>query len=398
VIRDLKSAARQLAADEALLRGLPVPRDRLDPKTLEELGEATTGHPIALAEAMPGVENGAVPGAQTTDEEPHSWTPIDLIETANEPPEPATIKGIAYPGRRHLYSGEPETLKSWAALVLCADEMRQGRTVFYVDFNEMGGRDILERLRALGLTDEMIREQFIYIEPHEAMTDPSVLADVVALVHARDPSLVVLDAFTGALETHRLDPSSGVDVQSFYRTVVDPLRSRGAAVIILDHLKKEPANRGKFAIGSERKVGACDVHLGFEAIQAFGRGRSGRAKIVVHKDRPGYLPRPKCAELALTSDPETGLVTWALTPSEQAADDDRPFRPPYLMEKVSHHVEKVGEVKSRRALLEAVTGNSRAVRQAIEILVEEGYLAEGEGPRKSKPLRSLKPYRTHDES
>jgi len=330
--------------------------------------------------------------------EPHSWTPIDLVATANEPPEPATIGGIAYPGRRHVYSGEPETLKSWAALVLCVEEIRAGRTVLYIDFNEMGGRDVLERLRALGLTDEEIRERFIYLEPHEAMTDPAVLADVAALVRDRNPSLVVLDAFTGALETHRLDPASGVEVQRFYSTVIDPLRAGGAGVLALDHLKKDPTSRGKFSIGSERKIGACDVHLGFEAVKPFGRGRSGLARIVVHKDRPGYLARPKCAELALTSDPETGCVTWTLTPSEPAPADERPFRPTFLMERVSRHVEHAGEVQGRNALQRAVKGNAGALRQAIELLVAEKHLAESEGPRNAKPLTSLRPYREADET
>lgn len=388
-----KNRYKILNADDALAaRAADPPFAKLNAKLDEAraLGRRTKSHTLDTP-AGPSTIASAT-------EEPHSWTPINLILTANEPPEPATLGGIAYPGRRHVYSGEPETLKSWAALILSVGEIRQGRNVLYVDFNEMGGHDVLERLRALGLADETITERFIYLEPHEAMTDPSVLADVVALVRDRAPSLVVLDAFTGALETHRLDPASGVEVQRFYRTVVDPLRSRGGALIILDHLKKDPANRGKFSIGSERKIGACDVHLGFESVKPFGRGRSGRAKIVVHKDRPGYLARPKCAELALVSDPETGLVTWTLTPSEQAADDDGPFRPTHLMEKASRYVEKVGEVDSRNALQRGVGGNAPALRQAIEILVAEKYLAEKEGPRNSKPLSSLKPYREADES
>jgi hypothetical protein len=36
------------------------------------------------------------------------------------------------------------------------------------------------------------------------------------------------------------------------------------------------------------------------------------AKVMTQKDRPGHLPRPKAAELELTSDPVSGLITWEI--------------------------------------------------------------------------------------
>jgi hypothetical protein len=325
--------------------------------------------------------NGASPSHLPTEErpesEPHSWTPIDLIATASEIPEPPTIGGIVYPGRRHVYSGEPESLKSWAALVLCVEEMAAGRNVLYIDFNEMGRRETLERLRALGLTDDEVRERFIYIEPGEPMTDPAVLADVTALIQDRAPSLVVLDAFDGALEAHGLDPNSSVEVQRFYRTVVDPLRAGGAAELLLDHLTRDPAKRGKYSIGSQRKIGGCDVHLGFEVVKPFGRGRSGLAKIQVHKDRPGHLARPKCAELQLTSDPGTGHVTWTLAPSE-SEDEGATWRPTTLMERASRLLEKQTAPLSRSAIADEVKGKREYIFKAITALVAEGYASENE--------------------
>jgi hypothetical protein len=361
----------------------PIPED-----DAIDFGATALGVPFAVADDAPPKPEDPF--------EPHTWTPVDLIATADTPPEPPSISGIAYPGRRHVYSGEPETLKSWAGLVLEVEQIREGHNVLYLDFAEMGGRDVLERLRALGLDDDTIAEQFIYLEPTEAMTDAVILADVTNMIVERKPSLVILDAFTGALEAHNLDPASAIDVQQFYRTVIDPLRAQGAALIVLDHLKKDPTNRGKFSIGSERKIGATDVHLGFEATQPFGRGKTGRAKITVHKDRPGYLSRPKAAELELVSD-HAGHITWTWTITEPQADDDRPFRPTYLMERVSRFLEEYGEQESRRELQRAVKGNAATLTLAIKILVREGYAHEGAGPRNAKPVRSVKPYREADE-
>ena len=105
------------------------------------------------------------------------------------------------------------------------------------------------------------------------------------------------------------------------------------------------------------------------------RSPSGLAKIVTHKDRPGYLPRPKAAELELTSDPETGRVN--------------------LMEKVSLYVAAHGEedLPSRNQVEENVKGKRDFVRQAIDVLLAEDFVAEEPGRRNARLLRSLKPYR-----
>ena len=195
------------------------------------------------------------------------------------------------------------------------------------------------------------------------------------------------------LALHGCDPNSGADVERFYRTVVEPLRGHGAAVLLLDHLAKNKDTRGMFSIGSERKIGGADVHLGFEVVRPFGRGKSGLAKIATHKDRPGNLPRPKAAELELTSDPGTGAISWQIRPAEQA-DPEQPFRPTNLMEKVSHYVEGcVDDPPSRTNVEENVTGKGEWVRQAIDVLVREEYLVAEPGPRKARLLHSVKPYR-----
>lgn len=333
--------------------------------------------------------------AEELEPPPHSWTPIDLLTVAAAPPEPPTIGGLVYPGRRHLFSGEPESLKSWVALVLCLEQIREGQNVMYVDF-EMGGRETLSRLRAMGATDDELRAYFIYIEPDESFQDPEVKRDTVTLIGDRKPSLIILDAFTGALQVHKLDPNKSIDVEAFYRGVVDPLRSHNAGVVVLDHLAKDPNTRGRFAIGSERKVGAAEVHLGFEVIVPFGRGRTGRAKITTHKDRPGFLPRPRAAELELVSSPTSGLVTWKIEPGEPP-DKTKPFRPTALMEKISRYLELRLSPASRNDIESEVSGNNAAKRTALRILIEEGFAHVTDGPRNAHQITSNRVYREDDD-
>jgi hypothetical protein len=394
--------AADIASAEALLAGHPVPRHRLSAEALAALREPTDGPDVTLDDDLALRLAVALPRSQAAEDGAaaagsHSWKPIDLARLALDPPPPPTTLGLIYPGRRHVFSGEPETLKTWAALVACAAEILAERTAVYVDL-ENGAATMLDRLRAVALTDEAIRRGFVYLVPEEPMTEATVLADVETLLASKRPALVVFDSFTGALALHGLDPNSGVDVERFYRTVVGPLQASGAAIVLLDHLTKDREKRGKFSIGSERKLGGADVHLGFEVVRPFGRGKTGLVRIITHKDRPGHLPRPRAAELELASDPETGDVTWTARSAENP-DEEHPFRPTRLMEKVSRYVAAhvAEERPSRNAVEEAVTGKRDYVRQAIDLLVAEGFLEEQEGPRGARQLRSVKPYTEADD-
>lgn len=374
----LHVAAWKLAASkdalEALLKGLPVPRDQLRPEALGILQQPTEGPDYLLSDddalrLVLWTRNGA------KEEKPagraHSWMPVNLADAALEPPEPPTIGGLVYPGRRHVFSGEPESLKTWAALALCVECLRDDRYVVYVDM-ENGQRAIHERLRALGLVDEEIG-RFLYVNPDEPMTDPAVMGDVQGMLNFARPALFVADSFTGALALHGCDPNSSVEVEAFYRTVVDPIQTSGAAFLALDHLTKDKEKRGKFSIGSERKIGGADVHLGFEVVTPFGRGKNGLAKVTAHKDRPGYLARPKAAELFMESMEGSGAVTWQIRPGEDSQSDE--FRPTHLMQKVWNYVNsRASSNPSKHQIEEAVRGKRDYVRVAVEALVADGYL------------------------
>jgi hypothetical protein len=323
----------------------------------------------------------------------HSWRPVPLVGLDGEPVEPPRIGRVLYRDRVHLLSGEPESLKSWAGFVLCVEEMNAERAVMFVDF-ESSARDAYERLCCLGVSDVEIDARFLYFQPSEPLGEDS-RSDVECMVREKRPSLVVIDATIGALTLHGLDPNSGVDVERFHRIVVAPFRVGGAAVAVIDHLTKNPEGRGKFAIGSERKVGAVDVHLGFKVVTPFGRGRVGRARVAVRKDRPGFLPRPNCAELELVSDPTTGAIKWTWL-SGEAQLEDGVFRPTALMERVSRFLEAQPEPIGRSHVESDVKGNTNHLRAAIDALVRDGFATEAAGPNRARLLRSARPYRENE--
>jgi hypothetical protein len=166
----------------------------------------------------------------------------------------------------------------------------------------------------------------------------------------------------------------------------------GIATIVLDHVTKNAETRGNYAIGSERKVGGADVHLGFEVVTPIKRGGHGLYKIVTHKDRGGFLKRGKLAEFELSSDPDTHLIAWAFKAPVET-DEEHPFRPTHLMEKVSRWLEQQHGPVPLGHVEREVVGKAEFIRQAISLLVDEGFVGESEGPRKARLMTSEMAYR-----
>src|SRR5690349_18277289 len=96
-----------------------------------------------------------------------SWTRIDVVEQGSKPREPPDVGELFYTGLRHLVSGTDESLKTWLMLVVAADELHAERAVLWIDFDAMGATDLLERLRALGVPDDLTRRLFIYVAADE---------------------------------------------------------------------------------------------------------------------------------------------------------------------------------------------------------------------------------------
>ncbi len=303
-----------------------------------------------------------------------SWRRVDILSVGADPPASPTIAGLLYADRSHLLSGETEAVKTWQALVFCAEVMAAGKSVAYVDY-ENGPAEILARLRHLGVSDEAAGTLFLYFHPDEGIAhEPELMGDFLRAIGKPGPALVVIDSWIGALQTHGLDPNVGVDIERWRRSFLEPVRSVCPATLILDHVPKAKDSRGRFAIGSERKASAVEVHLGSELVTPFARGRTGLVRLVTHKDRGGHLPRPRAAELELRSDPETLAVTWTFRHPETQTEDG--FRPTLLMERVSLQLEAQSAPVTRAQLAEDVKGRRQWIFAATKALVEEGFAVE----------------------
>ena len=234
----------------------------------------------------------------------------------------------------HAGFGEPEACKGWLALAASDEVLDSGGRVVYVDFEDSAA-SVVSRLVALGVEPDAIRDRFVYVRPDEPLEDAG-RADLEAA--ANGAQLAVLDGVTEALSLHGLDLASNSDVAAWLDLLPRPLARAGAAVLMIDHVVKDRENRGRYAIGAQHKLAGVDCAYSVSVIEPFGRGRDGRVKVTVTKDRPGHVrsfaDEGRVAEARLCSH-DDGSVTVTLEAPEGAAA----FRPTTLMERVSRAVE-----------------------------------------------------------
>jgi hypothetical protein len=323
-------------------------------------------------------------------EEIDTWQPIDLTTLPDEPPVQPTLGkngvGILYPGKRHVFSGPPESAKTIAAYALSIQVIRDGGSVILIDF-EMGSYDARRRLYDLGATPDELR-QLHYIAPNDPAT-PDRIQRLIDL----HPQLVTIDAAAGAYDLEGLDDNKRQDVEKLSRLYVTAFWKAGIATLFVDHVVKNAETRGNYAIGSERKLGGADAHIGFETIQPISRGTKGLYKIVVRKDRGGYLKHGHYANLDLNSDTDTHAITWAFTAVENTATNTGGFRPTHLMEKVSTWLTTQPEPVSRQTIKDAKLGKAEYVTAAIDALLLEDYAVQTEGPRGAKLVAGTRPFK-----
>jgi hypothetical protein len=348
-------------------------------------------------------ERDVKPGEEPDDS---GWGRIDLrphLEGTAAEIEPVALSRtdgvkLLYADRLHWLSGEPESLKSWLAQVAVAQALRDGMVVLYVDF-ETDAADIVARLRALGATDRAILERLSYYRPQAPMTS-TVVDNVVAHAADANVALTVIDGCQAAMGASGLDSNNARDFYQWWNRLGRRLQTEThGPMVVIDHVVKNPENRGQYAAGTGQKLAAVDVHIGLELVRPFGHGLTGEARIVIHKDRPGRL-RPVAkgkllGRLSLVSNPTSGAVTHAIEPPTE--DGDAKFRPTGLMERVSRYVEDAQTPPTKRKIRTEVRGMETWVVVAADRLVEEGYLAIDAGGR-YPVYRSVRPFRENSQA
>jgi hypothetical protein len=237
-------------------------------------------------------------------------------------PPPQLLPGdLLYAGGVHVISGEPDAGKTTLALWQMLGLLRTGRTVLMLD--EEGGAEMTaEKLIALGATERDVTR--LHYVPFPARTWTA--ADIAGLRYtagAVRPDLVLVDSAAAFLARAGLDENAAADVTRFWQQVLVPLgREHGAAVLIIDHDAKNTAG-SRFSRGSGAKLAASDVMIKAELVKPFSRTENGVLRLVVTKDRRGWLHRWWDVQVRTG-----GGLSLVLTESDEQGSEDAQEMPP----------------------------------------------------------------------
>ncbi len=336
-----------------------------------------------------------------------TWRPVDLtafLDGTHTPPLADLLRrsdgaGLAYLGRVHWLSGEPGALKSWLALHACAEAMHTDNPVVFIDFED-GAAGIVARLLALGVTASTIRTHLTYLSPDGALSYAArdELAGVVG-----GAQLVVIDACTEALSVQGLSSKDDTDIASWLALLPRWAAKLGPAVLVLDHVIKDPETRGKWATGSQHKLAGLDgVAYTLENVAPGGVGMTGRSRLYLAKDRHGRVEPhavPSTAGKRWLADfvvDSTGPFTEAVL--HPPAVQGGPFRPTTLMAKVSDALERAGKPLSGREIDARVQGKAGVIRSAVAALEDEGCIEVKPGPNRSQLHHLTRPYPSREQT
>lgn len=335
-----------------------------------------------------------------------TWTVVDLgpVLDGGQPearPEwlhRADGAPLLYPGRVHAFNGESESGKSWLATVTVVEAIHAGQDSLYIDWED-NASTFVDRLLALGAPPAEIAAHVCYVRPDEPY-DGAARLQLGALLEQRTFAIAVLDGMAEALSNNGWDENAAKDVMAFYAALPRRTARAGAATILIDHLVKDKEKQGRYARGSTAKLAGIDGAVyTIEAVMPFGRGLTGRSKIVLAKDRVGWVRQTanghkNLAEMVLHSHDNGNRVTVELlAPAPARHGPTGEWQPTVFMEKISKALEGQPEPLTQRQVGAIVPGKADVVRRALAALVDASHVMCNAGPRGSMLYVSVSPYR-----
>lgn len=360
-----------------------------------EGGETSTGgtswQERPLAGVVAGLRDGTLERPKPT---------LGHIFTVGDSGDTDAPGALFYPGEVNAIAGDSGSGKSWAAMLACCQEVRDGREVVYIDLedHEVGMGD---RLIALGLSDQEVA-RFHYLQP-DARLGLNEWAALEALLSRVSPSLVVIDSVGESLSMEGCNSNDSDDVARWGKLFPGRIARHDTrpCVLLLDHLSKGDVDSGSlFPSGSQRKRAiVTGVQYMQRVKRPFDEHTRGYSLLRCAKDKRGAY-RQGLDVASLQVEPQGGgrvaltFVAQADGAGNGGRGSDGEFQPTRVMEKVSRYLERSpGEDdRSQNKIRESVRANKSTVADALAALIEGGYIEVSKRGRTT--VHSLvKPYR-----
>jgi hypothetical protein len=291
-------------------------------------------------------------------------------------------RALLHRARLNGVHGDSGTGKSWLVEFVVRELITAGLVVMVIDLEDTPD-PLIERLRQIGVSDDVIERQVVFVRPHGSFTELNV-ERLIELVRERNVAHVLLETLGEALNVEGLNEDRDFEVGPWIRRVCRHLiEATTAGMTLIDHGTKS-AERPYDPSGSKRKKAASTgTWWLMRTVVAFTREKGGRVEIVCAKDRHGWYRKGEIvAQLVMDPlDVITGGTTLRLEPAPATTAPD-------LVDQVEKVVGQAVVPISLRAVVAAVRKVSPAsdasIRTAIDLAVSSGRIIESTGARKAR--------------
>lgn len=363
--------------------------------------------------ARPWDEFRVIPGDEQADTS--SYQPVHMAEVrAGDVPPPTILVGLDgdalfYSGRTNMLMGESEAGKTWLALCAAKQVLDAGGRVLVLDYEDEAAT-FKSRMLALGVDEAVLDDDLrvVYVRPDEPLQDHRTGAYTTAGTDFLDLleqsfDLVIIDGVTDAMQLEGFDPNNNAELAIWNRLVPKRIAIRtGAATVMLDHYGKIVGDP-RYAIGGQHKRNMITgASYGLEVTEPIGRAKSGGGRLIIGKDRPGYV-RGRATKIdrgllvpavyGVDHDEFSGRVSVRVEPFISAATHaDELAVDMELVRLLYQGLEQASVPLSGRGWKGSVRGKDDRKQGAMDWLIGKGYvLKEREGrsdlhrPNPSKP-------------
>jgi hypothetical protein len=368
-------------------REIPNSVDLLDAFIREYTDVTPTPSPITPEQGTSALEGHTEPlkGIEPDEADEPALPYADLTWAANGEVRPPTLPSIGerndgahilYAGKINGIYGDPETAKTWFALHLAQQVLSAGGTVALIDIDHNGENDTVDRLRKLGVSNQLIGDaaHFRYYIPE---TPAELLATRDDIIE-QHPTLCILDSIGELIPMLGLDSNSNDDISRGYRAMLTPLAQEHTAVLTIDHLAKAGKSDHGYAIGGiakKRIINGAYYHA--EALTIPAPGTVGKVRIMVTKDRPGgireHAPQGSLGNFIIDSSASDGHVNALI-----ANVIGSPLRPTNAMERISRLLAGNDGMHKTTIGKDADVTKAATLNQALLVLVQEEYVRTGQ--------------------
>jgi hypothetical protein len=183
-------------------------------------------------------------------------------------------------GEHHVVYGTKESTKTWRLLIAAAHQVVKGQDVVWID-KEMGRKNVADRMLTIGVPSDAIAEHFTYMEYPMLDGSPDSRVLFGALLAARRPVLMVVDAHTEVLADAALNENRGTDVARWEGWYLTPARRLGVATVMLDHVSF--ADAGK-PVASRQKGASAKIEWQVVKKDKLDRNTAGTVEFVMTKN------------------------------------------------------------------------------------------------------------------